>query len=294
MRARFVEICQQRPDARILSYILGPQRVYEWVHSVAVCQDAQLGSFVPRFPPLELRRITAAPDLPDFLWTGLADMERFMALYYNAASIAPGKHRSSILDFGCGCGRMVRFLSAYAADCSIHACDLNPEHVRWCHANLPAIQVAQSAVLPPLPYADKSFELVYSLSVFTHLSQRRVDNWISEMHRILAPGGVLIATTHGLAALETIKESAVHQKMFCLDRPAISGIIENFKAKAFFFYPYDQATLDMAKVGEEYGNAFIHPDYIYEHWGSDGFEVLDFLPGGLRGWQDITILRRKS
>jgi SAM-dependent methyltransferase len=261
------------------------------MHSVGVCEDEQLRSFVPPFPPLELRRITAAPDLPEFLWTGLVDMERIMTLYENVSGLEP--KRPTILDFGCGCGRMVRFLSVYAADRSIHACDVNPEHVHWCRENLVEIQVAQCDVRPRLPYEDKTFDLVYSLSVFTHLSKSAAADWLSEMHRILAPQGVLIATTHGLATLEIIKDSVQHQQMFNLDRQSAIEMIENFRAKTFVFYRYDQATLGMAKAGEEYGNAFIHPDYIYEKWGTEGFEVLDCLPGGLRGFQDVVILRRK-
>jgi SAM-dependent methyltransferase len=291
MLVRFDEILKQRADLRVLRYMLGADRVLEWIHSVGVCEDEPLRALVPPLPPLELRSITAAPDLPEFLWTGLVDMERIMALYHGVEPMTEDK-KPAILDFGCGCGRMVRFLSTYALDCSVHACEVNPDHVHWCQQNLQGIQVAQCKVTPPLPYKERMFELVFSLSVFTHLSKSNTINWLAEMRRILVPGGILIATLQGLVALEIIRDSVVHQQMFNFQREGVIEIIESFKTGAFLFYPYDSATIEMAKAGEEYGNSFIHPAFLYETCKSEGFEVLEYLPGGLRSWQDIVILRR--
>lgn len=293
MLAHFDEILRQRPDVRVLRYMVGTQRILEWVHSVGVCEDEQLSSSVPPFPPLELRSITAAPDLPEFLWTGLVDMQRVMALYENVERVN-AKTNPAILDFGCGCGRMVRFLTAYAAEFSIHACDVNPDHTNWCRENLNNIHVAQCGTAPPLPYADQTFDLVFSLSVFTHLSEISAAKWLAEMRRILLTGGILIATIHGLVALEVIRDSVPHQQMFNCERERVIQFIETFKTGAFIFYPYDHATIEMARAGGDYGNSFIHPTYLYEKCQSEGFEVVEYLPGGLRGWQDIIILRRKT
>jgi SAM-dependent methyltransferase len=291
MLGRFDEILKQRADVRVLRYMLGSQRMLEWIHSVGVCEDAPLRALAPPLPPLELRSITAAPDLPEFLWTGLVDMERVIALYDGVARMTE-EEKPAILDFGCGCGRMVRFLSAYAHDFSIHACEVNPDHVHWCQENLRGIQVAQCKATPPLPYKARMFELVFSLSVFTHLSKSSAIKWLAEMHRILVPGGILIATLQGLVALEIIRDSVLHQQMFNFQRQDVIEIMESFKTGVFLFYPYDSATIEMAKAGEEYGNSFIHPAFLYEKCKSEGFEVLEYLPGGLRGWQDIVILQR--
>lgn len=291
MMERFGEICAQRPDVRVIQYILGQPKILEWVHTIGVCDDELLRALVPPLPPLELRSITAAPDLPEFLWTGLVDMERIMTLYENVAGLT--NQHPTILDFGCGCGRMVRFLRDYdSLPNSIHGCEVNADHVSWCRDNLHGIQISQCSALPPLPYQEQKFNLVYALSVFTHLSELNAANWLSEMRRVLAPNGILIVTIHGFAALTTIRDSVPHQAMFGLDRQQIVGILENFKENPFVFHKYNQDTLEIAKAGSEYGNAFIHPDYIIEKWEKAGFKVLDLLPGGLRGWQDIVILQR--
>lgn len=290
MTDRFEHICAQSAEMRVLQYILGPDKVLEWIHTLGVCGDEKLRSIVPPIPPQELRSITAAADLPVFLWTGLVDMERVMTLYRDLAG-PDGTDDPAILDFGCGCGRMLRFLNNYPLPGSVHACEVNAEHVRWCQVNLASVKTLKCDALPPLPYKERTFNLVYSLSVFTHLSESAAGNWISEMRRILAPGGILIATTHGPTALEVIRDSDAHQKMFKLERQYVVDTIKDFKERQFVFSQYDRDTLAAAKAGQDYGNAFIHPDYIYNIWATEDFKLLQYLPGGLRGWQDIAVLQ---
>jgi SAM-dependent methyltransferase len=50
---------------------------------------------------------------------------------------------------------------------------------------------------PPLPYEADSFEMVYSLSVFTHLSEPMQQAWISELARVPRPEGPAVFSTHG-------------------------------------------------------------------------------------------------
>lgn len=288
---RFRKICDARPDVRVLLYILGADKILEWIHSVGVCEDEVLRSFVPPFPPAELRKITASPDLAEFLWTGLADIERILSLYETVGGLKYFQ-RPAVLDFGCGCGRMARFLENCDNSWKLHGCEVNPHHVQWCQDNLKGIETARCSAMPPLPYRDQTFDLVYCLSVFTHLPEKRAAAWLSEMRRVLVPNGIVIITTHGLTALEIIRDSEVHQKMFNLDRQVIVAIHESFKQEPFVFQRYAKDALENAQAGEEYGNAFIHPDYIYSKWGIDGLKVLQHLPGGLRGWQDIVVIQR--
>jgi SAM-dependent methyltransferase len=50
---------------------------------------------------------------------------------------------------------------------------------------------------PPLRYEDGQFDLVYAISVFTHLPHDLERAWIAELSRIVAPAGLLLLTTHG-------------------------------------------------------------------------------------------------
>ncbi|MCB0829234.1 MAG: class I SAM-dependent methyltransferase, partial [Solirubrobacterales bacterium] len=54
----------------------------------------------------------------------------------------------------------------------------------------------QAAGLPPLGLEHESFDLIYAVSVFTHLADESLP-WLIELHRLLKPGGRLIATYMG-------------------------------------------------------------------------------------------------
>jgi SAM-dependent methyltransferase len=105
---------------------------------------------------------------------------------------------STILDFGCGCGRMARWWSDLP-QLAIHGCDYNKELVNWCQENLPFVQARVTDLDPPLPYSDGSFDLVYAFSVFTHLSIELANRWVAELERIVKPGGLLWFTIHGMS-----------------------------------------------------------------------------------------------
>ncbi|MGD0748751.1 MAG: class I SAM-dependent methyltransferase [Acidimicrobiales bacterium] len=99
-----------------------------------------------------------------------------------------------VLDFGCGAGRVVRHLRDIGAPVQVWGCDIDPACIAWNTENLgPSISFFVNDLVPPLPFESDTFDLVYSLSVFTHID-RHWASWLLELHRVLAPGGILVAT----------------------------------------------------------------------------------------------------
>jgi SAM-dependent methyltransferase len=101
-----------------------------------------------------------------------------------------------VLDFGCGSGRTLRRFLAEAEEAELVGCDVHAPSVDWVNANLSPVRAYQSRQWPPLPEADASFDLVWAISVFTHLTDSW-SSWLLELHRLLRPGGLLIATVAG-------------------------------------------------------------------------------------------------
>jgi len=139
------------------------------------------------------------------LVSGTADLDRFLGsgqahvncLREMLASIdRPLDSMDAILDFGCGCGRMTRWLSDLSRP-QIHACDYNPELAEWCDANLGFVRVRTTDLNPPLPYGDGSFDFLYAYSVLTHLSTELAGQWLAEFRRLVRPGGLIWFTVHG-------------------------------------------------------------------------------------------------
>jgi SAM-dependent methyltransferase len=102
----------------------------------------------------------------------------------------------AILDFGCGCGRVIRHWQGLERP-QICGCDYNPLLAGWCADHLSFADFAVNRLEPPLPYEDGSFDLVYSVSIFTHLDEQLQRPWIEEIARVTRPGGLVLVTVTG-------------------------------------------------------------------------------------------------
>jgi SAM-dependent methyltransferase len=102
----------------------------------------------------------------------------------------------ALLDFGCGCGRVARHWVGLGGP-EVYGCDYNPDLVAWCQQSLPLMRTIRNDLAPPTPYVSGSFDLIYALSVFTHLDEPLQRAWVTEFHRLLRPGGMLVLSLLG-------------------------------------------------------------------------------------------------
>jgi ubiquinone/menaquinone biosynthesis C-methylase UbiE len=103
-----------------------------------------------------------------------------------------------ILDWGCGPGRIIRHLGKFTGDgCELHGTDYNAKTISWCSQNLQGIQFNTNQLEAGLPYPDNYFDVIYGISIFTHLSKKMHIEWYNELLRVLKSGGVILLTTQG-------------------------------------------------------------------------------------------------
>src|SRR3974390_2837950 len=103
----------------------------------------------------------------------------------------------SVLDFGCGCGRILRWFEPYSEGCRFTGSDISEPAIEWDRRNLPFGEFATNGMEPPLDADDESFDLIYGISVVTHLGEELQFAWLSELARVLRPGGIAILTVMG-------------------------------------------------------------------------------------------------
>lgn len=231
--------------------------------------------------PDETRRFRVLGNavLIDFLRSGFTDFKRLDA----AAEGLSGKGFSGyprILDWGCGCGRLARY-AARLPGVAVSGCDVDHDNLDWCAQNLPGTFV-KTGMHPPLPFPDESFDLIYGLSVFTHLREPLQNEWLAELNRVSAPAALLLMTIHGTTALDY---AGVPAEAYMMLRRRIQehGICETSTNSQIDGY---------AEHGGEYVNVFHHSDYVRRQWGAS-FEILDILPGVIFT-HDLVVMRKRA
>lgn len=101
-----------------------------------------------------------------------------------------------VLDFGCGAGRVLRQFAPEAEAGEFWGCDLYEPTIHWLTENLSPPFRFYVNRKRPMPHPDGYFDLIYAISVFTHITDDWAD-WLLELHRILKPDGLLLATFIG-------------------------------------------------------------------------------------------------
>jgi SAM-dependent methyltransferase len=146
-------------------------------------------------PPARLRfRVGEDSRLAAFLEVGRRTADNLETVLEKAG--CPFTQGQAVLDFGCGCGRTLLWLVQRFPGVRWHGVDVDAEAIAWCREHFRGAAFEAGQPLPPLPYADASFHLVYAVSVFTHLSEDFQRAWAAELKRILKPGGVLLLSVY--------------------------------------------------------------------------------------------------
>ncbi len=154
-----------------------------------------------------------------------------------------------VLDFGCGTGRTLRHFVQEAHDGEFWGADVNPTCVAQVEAELcPPIHALKCEIDPPLALEVASFDLVWAISVFTHLTANSIP-WLLELHRLLKPDGLLIATYAGRWNSDYVTPE-----------------------------PWDEDRTGMKQGWERGGPTVLMSDWwVREHWGR-AFEIVHIEP----------------
>lgn len=114
---------------------------------------------------------------------------------------------ASILDFGCGYGRVLRFLRSYYPKSRITCCEVEKKYVDFGTKTFDVEGFVSNTDFHKLK-RDKKFDLIWAGSVFTHLSASKFKDLFKYFEESLNEGGIMVVTTHGRFCLDNFKSNA--------------------------------------------------------------------------------------
>jgi ubiquinone/menaquinone biosynthesis C-methylase UbiE len=223
-------------------------------------------------PPAALRfRVHGDLDLYSFMETG-----RQCSADIRSALARIGKDLDSyedILDFGCGCGRILMWFDPARRAARFYGSDIDSEAINWSRDRLPSVDFRINGQLPPLPYANENFDLVYAISIFTHMREDYQFYWLEELKRVVRTGGNVLLTVRG----DFHRDKLSPQQL------------EKLQQVGFLFERQPQSVQGI--FPEYYQRATQSREYILSNY-SKYFEVLEYVINGLDHCQDLVVLRK--
>jgi GT2 family glycosyltransferase/SAM-dependent methyltransferase len=250
------------------------RRAGEPVAAMACLWRADFRAHFPDPPAERMHRVALAAAPVAFRLDGLRTLAEFVdALRPHRA---PESHLR-VLDWGTGCGRVAGFLRSIQPTWRVTGVDVDADAIAWARSAHPGARFETCAFEPPLGFAAGSFDLVLAYSVLTHLERERQSAWLAELARVLADGGLVLVTVQGPDAARLVgMEDA-------LAEVAAEGVSDR--------------RVDRALDGVVPEGAY-RATFQTEAWTralcAAHFDVLDYLPRGAQGLQDLVVLRKRT
>jgi len=191
-----------------------------------------------------------------------------------------------VMDFGAGWGRIARFFLKEVDRHNLVTVDAQVDAVEWQkELGLPC-RIILTDPLPPIPgIPAEEFNVIYSYSVFSHLTESHFKRWIQYLIDILAEDGTLVFTTFGQRYLSRIERDR--------DRPEVFGdyakIREQLDGDDFLWFRSRGDDADLS--GSFYGEAFVTRKFVEKAFPNCELIYFEDLPEFA---QTVIALKRRT
>jgi SAM-dependent methyltransferase len=214
-----------------------------------------------------------------------------------SASIgAPVAPESTVLDFGCGWGRFLRFFWKDVDATNLYGVDVDPGVIDLClQTGVPGtLRVLES--YDRLPFRDAFFSHVMAYSVFTHLPEKVHLHWMKEIARVTKPGASFCLTLEPRRFLDFVSrlnertaETGWEQRMSRFAGLASSSK-QAFDSGEFVYLPTGGGKYHPSDV---YGEAIVPLHYVEQNW-KEFFRIVEYVDDPTRFPQAALAVQRFS
>jgi SAM-dependent methyltransferase len=185
------------------------------------------------------------------------------------------------LDFGCGYGRVIRFLVEPVPPDRIWASDVISEGVEFCASEFGVHPLYSQQDLEALEL--EPFDFIHAISVLSHLNERNSRALLRLLGDALHPRGIAMFTTHGRRSLDN---PGLYGAEYRERREEIARAVA---AHGMTFLPYAFSGDD------DYGMAWHAREWVEEtvaELHGDAVRLIRFVPHGLDDHQDVFAFQR--
>jgi SAM-dependent methyltransferase len=182
-----------------------------------------------------------------------------------------------ILDWGCGCGQVIRYFNKYS-NVEINGADIDMVNIKWCERNLNFAKFHHVPLNPPTKFDNNYFDLIFGISVLTHLRENDQSDWLSELSRISKKDSIVLISVHGNGGV------AFRNELFNIDE------LLKWQEKGFVALGVDKA-IDSIGDKEYYTTSFQTDWYIKKYW-SEYFKIIDIIPSYIGHFQDLVVMQK--
>lgn len=112
---------------------------------------------------------------------------------------------TNILEFGCGCGRTLRWLRRMSPSAQISGSESDQACIQWLKTYLPDIDVRWQAPRPPLAFEDTSFDLLIASGLYGRWGEDLTRQWLADLARVAVPQAVLLVAVDNQAGQGTLQ-----------------------------------------------------------------------------------------
>jgi len=275
---------------------LSPEQVQKALEQIPLDTFGRIQIDRPKSYPNLMRFLAKMPSTDvQINWTGshdhtlmtmsLAFMKTIVSTYHEIST--KPLNQSTVLDFGCGWGRMLRLLSKYVPSNNLYGVDPWDQSINICNQTGVKANLFISDYLPrtlPTPKNQK-FDFIFAFSVFTHLSEKATNLCASTLRDYLNDDGLLAITIRPHEYWNFMLKHSPN----AVTKNETMELINYHKTNGFAFTPHN---IEKIEGDITYGDTSMTLDYIRNNF--KGLEIERVEVNEVDLYQVIVFLKKSQ
>lgn len=223
---------------------------------------------------------------------------RQMADFVEMAQVMINRPQAAILELPCGYGRVTRKLVERFGPDRVFVAEIMAPALEFCSGRF---GVSGYQVTDPVNefknIPDARFDIAVMGSLITHLSEENSEVVFRNFFRKISSGGVGVVTTTGVKARELLENSDHYRTEVCqVGDQGRKYLLDCYDRGSFGYAKYvsshtfEQRTVEL--IGDSYGYSLIPKNWVDAMIEANDLRLVDWLPGGWDGHQDVFFIAR--